>query len=136
MAGSSLLPASLDTPIRGFAAKGGAKASSGGAGGGEKGEEGRGAVRRRSDNKLYSCRNDRVRSMYEQIWPTQQLSDEEAQLFRRNSRIFITEMGRGISLKSKFAMAKAGEGRVPHTDARSLLYESDFHLDAVGEHPR
>jgi hypothetical protein len=28
------------------------------------------------------------------------------------------------------------QDKVPHQDARSMLYESDLHLDAVGEHPR
>jgi len=65
-----------------------------------------------------------------------QLTEEEAQLFKRSSRVFVTELGRPISLQQKFHLAKAGDSKVPHTDARSLLYESDIHLDAVGEHPR
>lgn len=50
--------------------------------------------------------------------------------------MFVTELGRAISLQQKFNLAKAGDSKVPHTDARSMLYESDIHLDAVGEHPR
>ena len=87
------------TSLRGFAAKAGAAA-----GGAQKKvaeEGGPGAqrkFRRRSDNKLYACRNSRIRSMFEQIWPTQELTDEEAQLFRRSSRVFVTDLGRSIPL--------------------------------------
>ncbi|KAL6762235.1 hypothetical protein V8C86DRAFT_2522983 [Haematococcus lacustris] len=91
---------------------------------------------RRSNKRLFSCRNDRVRAMFDQIWPTQQLSEEELQLFRRNSRVFVTDLGRSISLKAKFQLAKAGAEKVPHQEVKQLLYESDLHLDAVGEHPR
>jgi hypothetical protein len=71
-----------------------------------------------------------------QVWPTLKLSEEEAVLFKRNSRVFVTDLGKSIPITTKIAMAKTGEEKVPHQDLRSLLYESDMHLDAVGEHPR
>lgn len=94
------------------------------------------AKRRHSQLKLYSVRNSKLRSNFEQVWPTLRLTDEEAMLFKRNSRVFLTDMGKSIPLTTKFELAKATQEKVPHQDARSLLYESDLHLDAVGEHPR
>lgn len=124
--------------IRGFAAKAAAKPAAGGASGGKGEDQLSPMMRRRSSKKLYSSRNDRVRAMFDQIWPTLQLSEEEAGLFRKNSRVFVTELGRTISLSSKFEVAKGADtgGGVPHQEAKALLYESDLHLDAVGEHPR
>lgn len=120
--------ASCQPQIRNFAGK---------AGGGDAGSSGpKDRFKRRSDNKMWAVRNSRIRSQFEQIWPTLQLSEEEAQLFKRSSRVFVTDLGRTISLKKKFELAKGKEAKVPHTEARSLLYESDLHLDAVGEHPR
>lgn len=71
-----------------------------------------------------------------QVWPTLKLTEEEAMLFKRNSRVFVTDLGKSIPMTAKFELAKAMQDKVPHQDARSLLYESDLHLDAVGEHPR
>jgi hypothetical protein len=123
--------------VRGFAAKAAAKPAASG-GGGKAEDQLNPMMKRRSSKKLYSARNDRVRAMFDQIWPTLQLSEEEAGLFRKNSRVFVTELGRTVSLRAKFAVAKAADigGGVPHQDAKALLYESDLHLDAVGEHPR
>ncbi|GIL45576.1 hypothetical protein Vafri_2776 [Volvox africanus] len=110
--------------------------------------------------KLYSCRNDRLRHTHEQIWPTMQLTEAELAMFRRNSRLFVVEMGKSISLQTKYRMglqmqnpeeltdaasgvtgdgtqATAGSSRrVPYQQARSLLHESQLHLDALGENPR
>ncbi|GIL72108.1 hypothetical protein Vretimale_502 [Volvox reticuliferus] len=110
--------------------------------------------------KLYSCRNDRLRHTHEQIWPTMQLTEAELAMFRRNSRLFVVEMGKSISLQTKYRMglqvqnpeevmdaasgmtgdgaqASAGSSRrVPYQQARSLLHESQLHLDALGENPR
>eukprot|EP00955_Chlamydomonas_euryale_P070475 360766-Chlamydomonas_euryale.AAC.17 len=61
---------------------------------------------RRSYTRLFACRNDRFRSAFEQIWPTLRLTEAEAQLFRRNSRLFVVETGRAISLKQKFNLAR------------------------------
>eukprot|EP00983_Pelagomonas_calceolata_P072882 1151913-Pelagomonas_calceolata.AAC.7 len=108
--------------VRGFAAAGSAPKPA--------------AKRRHSQLKLYSVRNSKLRSNFEQVWPTLRLTDEEAMLFKRNSRVFLTDMGKSIPLTTKFELAKATQEKVPHQDARSLLYESDLHLDAVGEHPR
>lgn len=116
-------PHSLEL-TRGFAAKGAA-------------DSGKQRKRRRGYTRLWSCRNERVRAQYEQIWPTQQLTPEELQLFRRNSRVFVTDLSRSISLESKIAAARGtSTQKLPHQDLRPLLYESDIHLDAVGEHPR
>ncbi|GFR40189.1 hypothetical protein Agub_g748 [Astrephomene gubernaculifera] len=111
---------------------------------------------RTSSTKLYSCRNDRLRHTHEQIWPTMQLTEAEAAMFRRNSRLFVVDMGRNISLQTKFRMgqqdpaqqAEAAEAEaagvpappvsraVPYHQARNLLYETQLHLDALGENPR
>jgi hypothetical protein len=105
---------------------------------------------RRSYTRLFSCRNDRFRSAFEQIWPTLRLTEAEQQLFKRNSRLFVVETGRAISLKQKFNVSRpppeppAGlldapprQQLKPHyAEARSALFESDLHLDAAGEHPR
>jgi hypothetical protein len=79
-----------------------------------------------------------MRSRFEQVWPTLQLLEEEAQLFGRNSRVFVTDMARSIPARIKYAMAKPLDPRQPvhHLEARPLIHESDLHLDAVGEHPR
>lgn len=80
--------------------------------------------------------------MFEQIWPTLQLLPEEQQLFRRNGRVFVTDLGRSITLQQKYNLAKGDSGvrtsdtSVPYQTSCSLLYESDMHLDALGEHPR
>ncbi|MEW5302403.1 MAG: hypothetical protein WDW36_005194 [Sanguina aurantia] len=96
--------------------------------------------KRTSHGKLYCCRNDRFRHAYEQIFPTQVLTEDEASSFRRNSRMFVVDMARSITLKNKLGMAASAsstEGsKVPANAAKSLLYESNLHLDAVGEHPR
>lgn len=122
---------------------------------------------RTSTTKLYSCRNDRLRHTHEQIWPTLQLTEYEQAMFKRNSRLFVVDMGRSLSLRDKFRMgayepataastgaaaeeaggAGAGDAlvpaaggasyrRVPYWQARSLLHESNLHLDALGENPR
>ncbi len=82
-----------------------------------------------------------------QIWPTLRLTEAEQQLFKRNSRMYVVETGRAISLKQKFnisrPLADSSDGVLgpaplkPHySQARSTLFESDMHLDAGGEHPR
>ncbi|KXZ44333.1 hypothetical protein GPECTOR_69g426 [Gonium pectorale] len=142
------------------AAKGGgaAAAAAAPAGGGAAGPK----KYRTSMSKLYSCRNDRMRHTHEQIWPTLQLTEVEQAMFRRSSRVFVVDMGRSVSLESKYRMglnkpavaAKAAEAaaegaseaqvaavasavrRAPYHQARTLLYEPQLHLDAVGENPR
>lgn len=85
-------------------------------------------------------------------------SEDEQNLFKRNSRLFVVETGRSISLHQKFNLSRpmissgfSGPSNPlalapssspsptlkPHySQARSALYESDMHLDASGEHPR
>jgi hypothetical protein len=41
------------------------------------------------------------------VWPTLKLTEEEVSLFKRNSRVFVTDLGRPIQLTTKFEMAKA-----------------------------
>jgi len=89
---------------------------------------------RSSHTKRFSCRNSRMKYPFEQIWPTTQLSDDDAAMFRRNSRQFVVDLSQNITLKNKFSLNNAT--KIPHQDVRSLLYESNLHLDAVGEHPR
>ncbi|GAX77335.1 hypothetical protein CEUSTIGMA_g4781.t1 [Chlamydomonas eustigma] len=100
---------------------------------------------RRSYTRLFACRNDRFRSAFEQIWPTFRLTGAEQEIFKRNSKLFVVETGRPISLKQKFNMLRptAEDPESSHAlikphyaHARSMLYESDMHLDAAGEHPR
>jgi hypothetical protein len=101
---------------------------------------------RRSYTRLFACRNDRFKSAFEQIWPTLRLTEAEQELFKRNSKLFVVETGRSISLRQKFNMLRLtaedhessnNELLKPHyAHARSMLYESDLHLDAAGEHPR
>nr|8A22_Bd Chain Bd, uS4m [Polytomella magna]8APN_Bd Chain Bd, uS4m [Polytomella magna]8APO_Bd Chain Bd, uS4m [Polytomella magna] len=91
-------------------------------------------VYRNSHTKRFSCRNSRLKYPFEQIWPTLQLSEDDAAMFRRNSRQFVVDLSQNITLKNKFALNKAT--KIPHQDARALIYESNLHLDAVGEHPR
>ncbi|KAG2428610.1 hypothetical protein HYH02_014311 [Chlamydomonas schloesseri] len=161
---SPLLPASA-AALRHYAkaAKGGGGAAPAAAAGPKR--------PRTSTTKLYSCRNDRLRHTHEQIWPTLQLTEYEQAMFKRNSRQFVVDMGRSLSLRDKFRMGayepataastgeaaaadeEAGGGagagdalvpaaggasyrRVPYWQARSLLHESNLHLDALGENPR
>lgn len=95
--------------------------------------------------RLFSCRNDRFRSAFEQIWPTLRLTESELNLFKRNSRMFVVDTGKSISLKHKFnlsrplAISEEGSDRPKkpyYAEAKAALFESDFHLDGAGEHPR
>ena len=143
--------------LRGFAKAAPAAAKGGG-------DAATGKKTRRSYTRLFSCRNDRFRSAFEQIWPTLKLTEAEQALFKKNSRLFVVETGRAISLKQKFnisrptdaSLAESSAANVatsgpglpgtsalsttplkPHySEARSALFESDMHLDAAGEHPR
>lgn len=114
-----------------------AKAAAGGKAGGDAGS-GQAARKRRGWFKLWSVHNHRLRFPHEQIWPTLQLSEEQAAEFRRNSRLFVVDLGKTITLRNKFGMNKAAAGgeKPNTTTAYSLLHESNMHLDAVGEHPR
>ncbi|GLC34572.1 hypothetical protein PLESTB_001246900 [Pleodorina starrii] len=147
-------------PLLPHAARAYAKAAKGGAAAPAAAAAPSGPKRPRvSWTKLYSCRNDRLRHTHEQIWPTMQLTEAELAMFRRNSRLFVVEMGRSISLQTKYRMGLqvAGQGpeaeaaaggaeegqaaaaaarKVPYQQARSLLHESQLHLDALGENPR
>ncbi|KAG2500998.1 hypothetical protein HYH03_000820 [Edaphochlamys debaryana] len=55
-------------------------------------------------SKLYSCRNDRLRHTHEQIWPTLKLTEPELAMFQRNSRKFVVDMGKVVTLQTKFRM--------------------------------
>lgn len=115
-----------------------AKSAAGGKGGEAGAGAGKGARKRRGWFKLWSVNNHRLRFPHEQIWPTLKLTDEQAAEFRRNSRLFVVDLGRTITLKNKFSMnnAAAGGERPSPSVAYSLLHETNMHLDAVGEHPR
>lgn len=84
--------------------------------------------------KIKCLRNDRFRRNYEQIWPNKRLTERQLAMFRKTSRLFVVELGRVIALKTKFNLNI--KEKPSYQESKTRLYESDMHLDAVGEHPR